>query len=217
MKNVVKIIKLLNEKYKIKVWREEPFKLLIGTILSQRTRDEKTSQAWQKLFSKANTPEKILKLSEKEIEKLIKEVGFYRQKARRIKQVSKIILEKYKGKVPRSREELMNLPGVGPKTADIVLSYSFGKPVIAVDTHVATISKRLGWTKNDEPEKIREDLHKIIPKKYRLLINSLFVEFGKDICRSKPKCYNCPILKFCKYEQEITTQKGKKNLSQLFK
>lgn len=202
MENVQKIIKILNEKYKIKPWKEEPFKLLIGTILSQRTKDEKTSQAWKKLFSKAETPEKILKLSEKEIESLIKEVGFYRQKARRIKQVSKIILEKYKGKVPSSREELMNLPGVGPKTADVVLSYSFEKPVIAVDTHVATISKRLGWTKSDNPEKIREDLHRIIPKKYRLLINSLFVEFGKEICKAKPKCYKCPILKFCKYKQK---------------
>ncbi|MEM5834298.1 MAG: endonuclease III [Candidatus Aenigmatarchaeota archaeon] len=202
MSSVEKIITILNEKYKIKPWREEPFKLLIGTILSQRTRDEKTSQAWRKLFSKADTPEKILKLDEKEIANLIKEVGFYRQKAKRIKEVSKIIIEKYEGKVPSSRNELMKLPGVGPKTADVVLSYSFGMPVIAVDTHVATISKRLGWTKNDKPEKIREDLHKIVPQKYRLIINSLFVEFGKEICRAKPRCYLCPIVKFCKYESK---------------
>ncbi|MGC8812382.1 MAG: endonuclease III domain-containing protein [Candidatus Aenigmatarchaeota archaeon] len=205
MKNVEKIVETLNEKYKIKPWKEKPFKLLIGTILSQRTRDEKTSQAWKKLFSKADTPEKILKLSEKEIQSLIKDVGFYRQKAKRIKKICRIILEKYKGRIPPSREELMKLPGVGPKTADVVLSYSFGKPVIAVDTHVAAISKRLGWTKSNKPEKIREDLHKVVPKKYRLLINSLFVEFGKDICRAKPKCYACPVKKFCKFGKRITT------------
>lgn len=200
MSGVEKIIKILNKKYEIKFWKEEPFKLLVGTILSQRTKDEKTSQAWKRLFSKANTPEKILRLNEKQIENLIKGVGFYRQKAKRIKQVSRIILEKYGGRVPSSREELMKFPGVGPKTADVVLSYSFGIPVIAVDTHVATISKRLGWTKSNKPEKIREDLHKIIPKKYRLIVNSLFVEFGKDICKAKPRCYLCPIVKFCKYE-----------------
>ncbi|MFH7860673.1 MAG: endonuclease III [Candidatus Aenigmatarchaeota archaeon] len=205
MSNVERIVKILNEKYKVKPWKEKPFKLLIGTILSQRTRDEKTSQAWKKLFSRANTPEKILNLSEKEIQSLIKDVGFYRQKAKRIKKISQIILQEYKGKVPSSREELIKLPGVGPKTADVVLSYSFGKPVIAVDTHVATISKRLGWTKNNEPEKIREDLHKIVPKKYRLIINILFVEFGKDICKAKPKCYACPIIKFCKFTRKITT------------
>lgn len=205
MSNVEKIIRILNKKYKVKLWKEKPFKLLIGTILSQRTRDEKTSQAWKKLFSRANTPEKILRLSEKEIQSLIKDVGFYRQKAKRIKKISRIILEEYKGKVPSSREELLKLPGVGPKTADVVLSYSFGKPVIAVDTHVATISKRLGWTKSNDPEKIREDLHKIVPKKYRLIINSLFVEFGKDICRARPKCFVCPIVKFCKFVRKITT------------
>ncbi len=216
MKDVQKIIKILNKKYKIKPWKEEPFKLLIGTILSQRTKDEKTSQAWKKLFSKASTPEKILKLEESEIKNLIKDVGFYRQKAKRIKQVSKIILEKYKGKVPSSREELMKLPGVGPKTADVVLSYSFGIPVIAVDTHVTTISKRLGWTKSNEPEKIREDLYRLIPEKQRLLINSLFVEFGKEICTAKnPKCYKCPILSFCPYEQKnlkFTTRRSKKSI-----
>ncbi|MEM5882997.1 MAG: endonuclease III [Candidatus Aenigmatarchaeota archaeon] len=205
MNEVERIIKILNKKYKVKPWKEKPFKLLIGTILSQRTRDEKTSQAWKRLFLKANTPEKILNLSEKEIQNLIKDVGFYRQKAKRIKKISQIILEEYKGKVPSSREELLKLPGVGPKTADVVLSYSFGKPVIAVDTHVATISKRLGWTKSDKPERIREDLHKIVPKKYRLIINNLFVEFGKEICRAKPKCYVCPIIKFCKFSKKITT------------
>ncbi|MEM7825467.1 MAG: endonuclease III [Candidatus Aenigmatarchaeota archaeon] len=165
MEDVEKIIKILNKKYKVKPWKEKPFRLLVATLLSHRTKDEKTHQAFKELFSKANTPKKILKLSEKEIEKLIRKVGFYRQKAKRIKKISKIILEKYKGNVPSSREELMELPGVGPKTADVVLSYSFSMPVIAVDTHVATISKRLGWAKSKEPEKIREELHKIIPKK----------------------------------------------------
>jgi endonuclease-3 len=141
-----------------------------------------------------------LKLSEKQIEKLIYPAGFYRQKAKRIKKICKILIERYKGKVPDSREELLKLPGVGLKTSDVVLSYGYGKPVIAVDTHVFHVARRLGLTKSNNIEKIREDLHKQIPEKYRLILNLLFVEFGKDICRTiKPKCEVCPIKKFCEY------------------
>ena len=196
---IEKIIKILSERYSTKNFWREPFKLLISTILSQRTKDEVTYKAAKRLLKVANNPEKILKLSKKQIEKLIYPVGFYKQKAKRIKEVCKILLEKYGGKVPDKRKELLKLPGVGGKTADIVLAYGFNKPVIAVDTHVATISRRLGLTKNYEPEKIREDLHKIIPKKYRKIINLLFVNFGKEICRSvKPRCEICPIKNFCK-------------------
>jgi endonuclease-3 len=199
-KTIVKIIKQLNKRYRIKPWKEKPFKVLISCILSQRTKDEVTRKASKKLFKAANTPEKILKLSKKQIEKLIYPVGFYRQKAKKIKKLCKILLDEYKGKVPRTREELLLLPGVGPKTADVVLSYGYGKPVIAVDTHVAVISRRLGLTKNEDPEKIREDLHKLIPLKFRRVVNLLFVEFGKEFCRTlKPRCSECPIKEYCGY------------------
>lgn len=198
--SISKIIKILQKEYKIKTWKGEPFEVLIGCVLSQRTKDKVTRVAADKLFSAANTPRKMLKLSEKRIEKLIYPVGFYRQKAKRIKQICKILLKKYKGKVPKTREELIQLPGVGGKTADIVLLFAYGEQVIPVDTHVAAVSKRLGWTKHKNPEKIREDLHKLIPPKKRKIINNLLVEFGKEICKSpRPRCNICPIKSLCDY------------------
>ncbi|MDI6798582.1 MAG: endonuclease III, partial [Candidatus Aenigmarchaeota archaeon] len=197
---IEKIIKILNRRYKIKPWKEKPFKILISTILSQRTKDEITRKTSEQLLSKADTPEKILKLSEKEIEKLIYPVGFYRQKAKKIKRLCRILLKNYGGKVPDNREELLKLPGVGFKTADVVLS-SHGLLVIAIDTHCKVIAKRLGLTKSDDAERIREDLHRIVPKKYRRIINLLFVEFGKEICQTRlPRCYICPIVSLCSYE-----------------
>ena len=195
-----KVIKKLRKIYKIKIWKDNPFKVLIACILSQRTKDEITRKATQKLFSKASTPEKILKLKEKEIEELIYPVGFYREKAKRIKKICKILLKQYKGKVPSQREELLKLPGVGSKTADVVLAYGFGKPVVAVDTHVFHIARRLGLSKGKTPEEVRNDLNRIVPKKLKRLVNLLFVEFGKEICRTnKPKCEICPVKQFCEY------------------
>ena len=198
---IYEIIKILNKRYRINVERENPFDVLIGAVLSHRTKDEVSWPATERLLRKANTPDKISKLSEKEIVKIIKPVGFYNQKAKRIVKICKTLLKVYDGKVPRTRKELMTLPGVGGKTADIVLSYSFGELVIPVDTHVAVVSKRLGLTENKEPEKIREDLHRLIKGKKRLIVNNLFVEFGKEICQKRlPKCYTCPIVKSCPYE-----------------
>jgi endonuclease-3 len=133
------------------------FELLIETILSQRTRDESSKKAAQQLFAVARTPKQILKLPMKKLQKLIRISGPYRQKAKRIKQVSKVILEEYKGKVPKTREELIELPGVGYKTSAIVLMYGFGIPSIAVDVHVEQISKRLGLVpQNSKPQEIKK-------------------------------------------------------------
>jgi endonuclease-3 len=200
MQTIEKIINLLNKRYRIRPWREKPFKVLISCILSQRTKDEVTREASKKLFKAANTPDKLAKLSEKQIANLIYPVGFYRQKAKKIKKLCMILLDEYKGKVPRTREELLLLPGVGFKTADVTLSYGYGEPVIAVDVHVGVISRRLGLTKNEDPEKIREDLHKLVPTKFRRVVNLLFVEFGKEFCRTlRPRCSECPIKEYCGY------------------
>ncbi|MDI6806299.1 MAG: endonuclease III [Candidatus Aenigmarchaeota archaeon] len=198
---ITKLIKILNKRYKIKPWKEKPFKVLIATILSQRTKDEITRSACRRLFKVADTPEKILKLSEKQIIRLIYPAGFYRQKAKKVKKLCKILLRKFRGRVPSSREELLKLPGVGYKTADVVLSVGFGSPIIAIDVHCNVIAKRLGIAdKNDDVETVREKLNKKIPEKFRLITNLLFVEFGKDICRTaKPRCKICPIRNFCKY------------------
>jgi endonuclease-3 len=197
-KTIITIVKVLNKLYGFRIKKENPFKVLVGVILSQRTKDEVSFPANDRLFKKAKNLDGVLKLSEKEIEKIIYPVGFYKTKAKRIKQICKILKEKYRGRVPRTREELMKFSGVGGKSADIVLSYAYGEPVIACDVHVIWISNQLGWTKSKNPEKVREDLHRIIPLKYRQTLNDILVQFGKEICRTgRPKCYICPIKKYC--------------------
>lgn len=198
MSNASKIINILQKKYKADFGLERPYRVLISCILSHRTKDETSWPASDRLIKKADTAEKMVRLSVRQISKLIYPVGFYNQKAKRIKKVSKIILERYKGRVPRTREELMQLPGVGGKTADIVLLFAFGESIIPVDTHVAWVANQLGWTKSNNPERIREDLHRLIPKKLRPLVNSLLVEHGKQVCiRGRPKCGICIINKYC--------------------
>ncbi|NIO19423.1 MAG: endonuclease III [Candidatus Aenigmarchaeota archaeon] len=180
------------------------FKTLIACVLSQRTRDQNTAKASERLFSVANTPEKIAKLPESELRKLIRVSGPYRQKAKRIKEISKIILEKYKGEIPREREELMELPGVGFKTADITLSYGFGIPTIAVDTHVNRISKRIGFVSSEKNvEDVRKMLESLIGGKDRFVVNIGLVKFGQDICNPiRPKCWECELTKICDYYRD---------------
>ncbi len=183
---------------------QEIFELLIETVLSQRTRDENSEKAARKLFSVARTPKQILKLPMKKLQNLIKISGPYRQKSKRIKQISKIFIKKYKGRIPKNREELMKLPGVGYKTADIVLMYGFGIPRIAIDTHCNRVPKRIGLVnKKAKVEEVREKLESLFPKSKWYLINLGFVSFGKEICKSvNPLCIkdskNCPFSSFCK-------------------
>ena len=201
---VEKLVKFLKDRYRKDCdFRpsRDVFRVLITTILSQRTRDENTERAAKALFSKAGTPEKILKLSKKELERLIRPSGPYRQKAKRIKAVSKIILEKYKGKVPKTREELMELPGVGLKTSNIVLSYGYGKPVIAVDVHVEVTSKRLGLApQNASVKEVEDILEELVPTEDKWIINLGMVQFGREICITrKPRCFICPLNEVCPY------------------
>lgn len=178
------------------------FKLLIVTILSQRTRDENTRKASENLFSVASRPEEILNLPDKKLQELIKPSGMYKQKAGKIKKLCKVLVEELKGKIPRKREELLKLPGVGDKTADIVLSYGFGLPVIAVDVHVEVCSKRLGLVdKKAKYMEIRKELEELVPEKERYMVNLGFVRFGQEICLTRnPKCYACPFHHFCEFE-----------------
>lgn len=207
---VDELIKILKERYRkdIKIkpsTNHEVFKTLITTILSQRTRDENTEKAANNLFSKANTPEKILKLRYKDLEELIKPSGPFRQKAKRIKEVSKIILEKYSGKVPKTREELLKLPGVGFKTADVVLMYGHGIPSIAIDTHCNRVPKRIGLVaEKAKVEEVKRTLESLIPKKDWYIVNMGLVQFGREICRPiNPRCEICPMSKYCDYYKEI--------------
>jgi len=199
MKIIIKTLKkLYNTEHSI---TRNKFMLLIGTILSQRTRDENTARAVGNLSSKVKNPRHIISLPLNRLEKLIKPSGMYRQKALRIKSVSKIILEKYKGKVPKTRQELIELPGVGFKTADIVLSYGYGVPTIAVDTHVNRIPKRIGLVdEKAKLEDVRKELERITSERDRFIVNHGLVQFGQNVCRPvKPLCEKCLINKICKY------------------
>jgi len=207
-KKFAKVLKILKEEYKynlpLHIEYGEPFKVLIGCILSQRTKDEITNEAYTHLFSKFKNARDLAIANTNEIIELIKPVGFYKQKAERIKKICNILLEKYNGKVPNDREELMKLPGVGNKTADIVLSYGFGKPEIAIDTHVECITKRLGIVKEDAKYiEIKKALENLTPINMRKFVNIIFVLHGKNICqRRKPKCDMCSIKKYCKWFKE---------------
>jgi endonuclease-3 len=200
-----KLVSFLKNRYAVKIEKHrkrnaDVFQTLISCVLSQRTRDQNTAKASKRLFSMADTPEKIVKLPGKNLEKLIRSSGPYRQKAKRIKEISRIILGKYGGKIPRDREKLMSLPGVGFKTADITLSYGFGVPTIAVDVHVSVTANRLGIVYSKDVEMIRKGLESLIPEKDRYIVNIGLVEFGKEICRTRnPKCDICPISDICDY------------------
>ena len=183
---------------KIVAETEDPFMVLVSTILSQRTRDEMTELASKRLFAKYDTPEAIASADVADLERLIKPVGFYRQKAVQIRKVSRALLDLHGGIVPRTYEELIELPQVGPKTANCVLVYGFGEPRIPTDTHVHRVSNRLGLVRTKTPEATEQRLMRTVPKDYWLHINELFIRFGKDLCRPiGPRCPDCSFTKFC--------------------
>lgn len=203
------ILKFLEKRYgsyidRSRMSNQKAFELLIETILSQRNRDESTEKAANILFSVARTPEQLVKIPTKKMHGLIRISGPYKQKTKKIKATSKVIIQKFKGKVPRTREDLMSLYGVGPKTADIVLMYGFNIPSIAVDTHCNRVPKRIGLIdKKASVEKVKQRLEKLFPKNKWYLINLGFVSFGKEICKPiNPLCIknknNCPFSSFCK-------------------
>lgn len=178
----------------------DPFKILIGTILSSRTRDENTTKALIRLFRKYNGAKDISKADTEDIKKEISSVGFYNVKAIRIKEVAKIIENKFQGLVPDNEKELLELPGVGRKTANCVLVYAFQKSAIPVDTHVHRISNRLGLVNTKTPQETEKELSKYVDKKHWIRLNSIFVRYGQNICLPlKPKCNYCNLIKMCKY------------------
>jgi len=177
-----------------------PFSILIGTILSARTKDEATTKAVKELFSKYKNPKQLASAKVKDVEKIIKSIGFFHVKSKRIIEVAKIIHIKYKDIVPDDLDTLIQLPGVGRKTANCVLVYAFEKPAIPVDIHVHRISNRLGLVDTKNPEETEQELMKKIPKKYWIDINDTFVMYGQNICKPiSPMCNVCKIKKSCKY------------------
>jgi endonuclease-3 len=177
---------------------ESPFRVLISCILSLRTQDATTARASHRLFAVAATPQAMLKLSAKRIEKLIYPVGFYKTKAKNIREICRVLVERYGAEVPDEIDELLKLKGVGRKTANLVVTLGYKKPGICVDTHVHRISNRWGYVKTATPEKTEFALREKLPKPYWIEYNDLLVSFGQHLCRPiSPLCSHCPVKKYC--------------------
>ena len=178
---------------------KDPFKVLISTILSPRAKDTQTEKISKELFEVADTPEKLANLPITKIEKIIYSIGFYHSKAKRVKEASEMLVKKHSSKVPETLNELIELPGVGRKVANIILAECFNKDVIAVDIHCHRIPNRWGLIKTKDPYETEQELEKVLQKTQWKYINRYLVAFGQNICLPiSPKCSKCPIEKYCK-------------------
>ena len=205
--DIPRVIEILKEHYErweapvvtlVAQHTHDPFKVLICALLSTRTRDETTAKVCEKFFKKVKSPEDILKLPLKELEELIYPVGFYRNKAKQLKKLAEILIRDFGGEVPKTREELLKLPGVGRKVANLVLADGYNISAICVDTHVHRITNRWCLIKTKTPEETEKKLMEVLPKEYWIVINRLLVAFGQRICTpQRPRCGECPIENFC--------------------
>lgn len=185
----------------------DPYQVLISTLLSLRTKDEVTTVASRRLFVKANTPQSMLKLPAEKIRKLIYPVGFYKRKADNILEVSRILIDEYHGKVPDDLDILLSLPGVGRKTANLVLTLGFGKPGICVDTHVHRISNRFGYVTTKSPDDTEMALREKLPPEWWIPINDILVAFGQALCKPiSPWCSKCAVNQYCE-RNNVTTSR----------
>ncbi len=204
-KNIDKIIKGIKDAnlpqrdfVKMMETFHDPFKVLICCILSLRTNDLTTYPCSLRMLELGTTPQDFLKVDVETLAKAIYPVGFYKNKAQQILDISKELVENYDGKVPASIDELVKFKGVGRKTANLVLAKGFGIPAICVDVHVHRISNRLGWVKTKTPEETEMELRKLLPEKYWLDINTILVTFGQNLCKpQRPMCETCPVQEYC--------------------
>lgn len=203
---VNKILNLLEECYpdaKCELYFGTPFQLLVATMLSAQSTDKMVNKVTERLFSIYPDLESFLGLSQEDLEKEIKEIGLYHNKAKNILAMSKELAVRFSGEVPKTLEELISLTGVGRKTANVVLSNAFGVPAIAVDTHVFRVANRIGLAAADTPEKTEEQLKKAIPKKRWSDAHHLIIWHGRRCCNArKPECDTCHILPYCDYRQK---------------
>ncbi len=207
MKQIGKVISILKKetlKYKVpvvdlvQIQTKDPFKVLVATILSARTKDETTVAVCSRLFKEVKCLKDLDKKTTKELEKLIYPVGFYKNKAKHLKKLPSVLRSEFAGKIPSTVEELVKLPGVGRKTANLVVAIAFSKPAVCVDVHVHRISNRLGYVKTKTPFDTEMALRKKLPRRYWVTFNSLFVAFGQHLCWPvSPYCSKCPVYKYC--------------------
>ena len=182
----------------VAVQKQDPFSVLISTVISLRTKDDVTLNASRRLLAEAPDPRAMLQLSEDRIADLIFPAGFYRRKAMQIRQISEILVSEYDGKVPSDAGLLMQLPGVGIKTANLTLTLGFGIDAICVDCHVHQISNRLGWIETKTPEESEKALQPVMPRRFWIPLNELLVSYGQEVCTSvSPKCSMCPENRSC--------------------
>jgi endonuclease-3 len=208
-KNAVRIIEILRAATKtmpepaslaiVKKYGHNPYLVLISCLLSLRARDAASLPVSIELFKQAKTPAQMLKLRVHEIEKIIYSIGFYKNKAKQLHEVSKALIERFAGVVPDTYDELTSIKGIGPKTANLVLSEGFGQPAIIVDVHVHRVSNRLGLIKTDTVQETQQALEEILPKKYWREYSQLVVTWGQNICGPvSPWCSKCPLFDICK-------------------
>jgi len=207
-----KVLRLLAATYGTSPWnwhtRQAPFKVLIGTVLSQRTRDEQTDTAARALFSRYPSPEALASAPMGEIERLIRPVNYYRTKAKRVQEIASILAERYGGRTPETIDELMALPGVGRKTASCVIVYGFRRAALPVDTHVHRIANRIGLVRTRSPEETERALMDVLPESHLMLCNELLVKHGQTLCRPRgPRCPECPVVETCAYASRTLGQK----------
>lgn len=201
LKNLREILDLLGKTYPdahCELDYENPFQLLIATILSAQTTDRKVNQVTRKLFKEYPTPQKMLELTPSELGDKIRTIGLFRTKAKNILETCRILSEEYQGEVPSSLPELIRMPGVGRKTASVVLANAFGIPAFPVDTHVLRVAKRLGFTKENDPQKVEKDLTALIPEELWIDSHHQFIFHGRRLCSArKAQCAICPLAIYC--------------------
>ncbi|WP_394925198.1 endonuclease III [uncultured Robinsoniella sp.] len=207
-----KLDEVYTREYKCYLDHETPWQLLIATMLSAQCTDARVNIVTKDLFKKYDTVEKFANADLKELEQDIKPTGFYHNKAKNIISCTNTLVQKYNGEVPDSLEDLTALAGVGRKTANVIRGNIFNQPSIVVDTHVKRISKRLGLTKEDDPEKVEFELMKVLPKDHWILYNIQIITFGRQICFARgPKCEECFLTDYClEHKEKIKKNKGKK-------
>lgn len=205
--DAIKILEILKKTYpdaKCSLDFSTPFEMLVAVVLSAQCTDERVNKTTPNIFSKYSTPEDFVNIPLSKLEELIHPCGFYKNKAKNIKLTAEKIVNEFNSQVPDNMEDLLTLPGVGRKTANVVMLEAFGKPQgIAVDTHAKRLSNRIGFSDKDTPEKIEQDLLSLFPYEYLKDVNHILIYHGRAICTARsPKCLNCPINSYCKYFKE---------------
>ena len=202
-KNIFKQLSKIIKNPKSDLNYKNKFTLIVSVVLSAQCTDVNVNNVTKKIYPKYNKPEHFVKLGRKKIEKLIKKIGLFRNKAKSIYNLSKQIIEKYNSKVPKNFEKLLALPGVGRKTANVVLNEGFGLPTIAVDTHIFRVSNRTKLAPGKNPDQVEQALYKVVPKKYLKDAHHLLLLHGRYTCKARtPSCKKCVIIKYCKYNQK---------------